>query len=127
MSRKELELNEVLMTNQEFADWCKTHPTAYRRRITHETCIGIKCDICGKDIQYGTTYLKVTTGHNAWGGDSYESIESAEICSTECLDKCFAKFKDLFNSGENSKTDYIEIAGCKAKFTDISGGENNDA
>lgn len=126
MSRKELELNEVLMTKKEFAEWCKAHPKAYQCKTLQKTCIGIKCDICGKDIQYGTTYLEVTTGHNAWAEDSWESRESADICSTECLDKCFAKFKDRFDSGENSKTDYIEIEGRKAYFTDISGGENND-
>lgn len=79
------------------------------REVTEfkETVIGeiMKCDVCGKVI-YNTKYDKnnftnrqhwwgLVTGHNDWGNDSCDSIESFEICSPECLNKKLQRVKQL--------------------------------
>lgn len=75
-----------------------------RRKI-----MGIKCDCCDKEIpalplnKGGNKYYYVTTGHNDWGNDSWESRKHHDICP-DCINKFTA---DYLRSG--STTAYIEI------------------
>jgi hypothetical protein len=72
---------------------------------------GIECDICGKFIKADgdwnsrkdRKYCVVRTGHNDWGHDSCESVESKDICP-ECIGKFIT---DYLKNGSN--TAWIEI------------------
>lgn len=99
-----------------------------KQRVVTTDDVAVKkfCDVCGEEIKayegaliwnhsdqrgrpYHTVkYLSVTTGNNDWGRDSVDSIETHDICSTECLAKFMQDFYSKFN---NSKfgTDYIHI------------------
>ena len=70
----------------------------------------IKCDICKKDIE-DETYYEVTTSHNDWGNDSWESLHTADICSDECLSKMFNEYLEL-----NSDTKKIEVEKVNRKI-----------
>lgn len=63
------------------------------------------CDICSKEIT--GPFWHVTTGHNDWGNDSCESIESFDVCSVECLGKVFDNY--CKESNVICNTEYIEI------------------
>ena len=41
--------------------------------------VGIKCDVCGKDIKYKDNYFRIIMQHHDWGNDSCESIEIFEV------------------------------------------------
>ena len=93
---------------------------------TDDVVIKKFCDVCGEEIKvheagpiwnrcdsrgrpYCTAkYLSVTTGHHDWGNDSIDSVETHDICSTECLSKFMQEFYSKFNKS-NSGTDYIHI------------------
>ena len=74
---------------------------------------GILCDKCGKVIpadRYATPmnrYYEVTTGHNDWGNDSFESREYHDICP-ECIGKFVADYFCDPKRGHND-TLYIEV------------------
>ena len=72
----------------------------------------IKCDICKKDIE-DETYYEVTTSHNEWGNDSWESLHTADICSDKCLSKMFNEYLEL-----NSDTKKIEVEKVNRKNRD---------
>lgn len=63
------------------------------------------CDICSKEIT--GHFWDVITGHNDWGNDSYESIESFDVCSVECLGKVFDNYCKKSDSPYTTR--YIEI------------------
>lgn len=63
------------------------------------------CDICRKEIT--GPYWNATTGHNDWGNDSPESVESFDVCSVKCLGKVFDDYCKLSDSPYNTR--YIEI------------------
>lgn len=73
------------------------------RRVT-----GIECDICGKIIpvhkRNESMYFKITTGHNDWGNDSFESRKTQDICP-DCIDK----FTTEYLQDADGTTKYIEI------------------
>ena len=93
---------------------------------TEDVTIKKFCDVCGEEIKayesvqgwnrcdsrgrpYRTVkYLSVTTGHHDWGNDSIDSVETHDICSTECLAKFMQEFYSKFNKFKLS-TDYIHI------------------
>lgn len=74
--------------------------------------VGI-CDICGEKFNYDTryriaSYYHIVTGHNDWGNDSCESVESRDACCDECLSiftQEWLKNEDVIRSN----TAYIEI------------------
>ena len=72
----------------------------------------IKCDICKKDIE-DETYYEVTTSHNDWGNDRWESLHTADICSDECLSNMFDEYLE-FKS--NTKKLEIEKVSRKAEM-----------
>ena len=76
---------------------------------------GVKCDVCGHIIEPPTVpyewmedkykYYNVTTGHNDWDSNSFDSIEHYDICP-----KCINKFVADYLGNENaSLSAYIEI------------------
>ena len=72
----------------------------------------IKCDICRKEIK-DEYYYEVTTSHNDWGNDSWESLHISDICSNECLSKMFDEYLK-FKS--NTKKLEIEKVSRKAEM-----------
>lgn len=82
--------------------------------------IAIKCDICGKIIKeeidktptgaaFKTKrYYYVRTGHDDWGNDSVDSIESFDVCSEECLSKKFNEYIENTPVNEYG-SNYIEV------------------
>ena len=77
--------------------------------------VGI-CDICSKEFNYEpwlrgekrASYYHIITGHNDWGNDSCESVESNDACCDECLSRFtqeWLKDEDVIRSN----TAYIEI------------------
>lgn len=91
--------------------------------IVSKTCV---CDVCKKliferrfDPQYAgkhkvpVQWYRVTTGHNDWGNDSVDSVETMHVCSPECLNQVLHEFYDRsFHSntfpGINN-SEYVEI------------------
>lgn len=72
--------------------------------VVEEVLKKVVCDVCGREITSTDRPYEVTTGHNDWGNDSYESIAHKDICSDECLKVEFSKY---LNS--TYKTKFIEI------------------
>lgn len=68
---------------------------------------GIKCDICGKVVPIkkdnDSRYFRVVTGHNDWGNDSCDSVESKDICP-----ECIADFTSKYLQNVQG-TEYINI------------------
>lgn len=52
------------------------------------------------------SYYEVTTGHNDWGNDSVDSIDTKTICRS-CLTEEYADYVERASDGSN--TEYIEI------------------
>ena len=77
--------------------------------------VGVICDRCGKEIiakdhpdcsDWSTQkYFNVTTGHDDWGRDSWESRRNLDICQDCILDFVSDYLKDT----KSSVTAYIEI------------------
>lgn len=77
----------------------------------------LECSVCGKHI-YGPKDEKlspdidngiyeITTFHDDWGEDSWESYKKYTACGSECLQKIFNEYiKDTAN---NKSTQKIEI------------------
>ena len=82
-----------------------------RKEITvkREILSGIKCDVCGKDINKG--FWTLTTGHNDWGNDSCDSMINFDLCSKECVQK---KLDEYFKDCCGSNTHYFEL--CQSYF-----------
>lgn len=84
----------------------KAEEVVYKTRRLVE---GVECDICKKFIPAHnwkdpkSKYFKVTTGHNDWGNDSFESIEHYDI-----YPDCINKFMTDYISNTNG-TEYVEI------------------
>lgn len=72
--------------------------------LEKEVIIGIKCDICGRDIH--GRYWTLISGHRDWGNDSCDSVEHFELCSEKCVQ---SKIKDYFKDCEHSHTQYFEL------------------
>jgi len=76
------------------------------RKIVKSTPIKYKCDYCGKEVVYdydvtgSHTWHHFTTGHNEWSNDSVDSIESFDVCSSECY---WSVIKDQLNNLEDYK------------------------
>lgn len=75
------------------------------RTITDKFCTDVHliCDCCGKEVENKSYYWRVCTGHNDWGNDSVDSIESYDLCSDECFKKTIDEFL-----GEGYDTPYID-------------------
>lgn len=64
------------------------------------------CDVCQKKIETNS-YWELTTHHNDWGNDSYESYEYFDVCSKECLRK---KFEEYIEQSDNDiNTMFFEV------------------
>lgn len=82
-----------------------------------ETVTGrvMKCDVCGKIIfdsrndKKGQFWWHLYTGHNDWGNDSCESMESFDVCSTECLHKKLDEYITTSNYGDGLNSQYINV------------------
>lgn len=72
--------------------------------IIKKTLVKVTCDVCKKEINTVNDYYEVTTGHNDWGNDSYDSVEYKDICSDKCLKQ---EFDSYLKSSYDSK--YINI------------------
>lgn len=60
--------------------------------IITEKLVGIKCDICGKEIT--GKFWRLTTHHNDWGNDSIDSYEYFDLCSRECINRALDNYID---------------------------------
>ena len=69
-----------------------------------EVIVGIKCDICGKNIK--GKYWWLMTSHNDWGHDSVDSIKHYDLCSEKCVSNMF---KEYFDDCKHSKTQRFEL------------------
>lgn len=97
--------------------------TAYK--VT-KTCIAVECDICHKTIPVkkrnytdrSGRYFEITTGHNDWGNDSIESIETRDVC-----DECAPQFIYEYLDGiAYSNTAYMKVKNkivCGYRESDI--------
>ena len=78
----------------------------YQDVILSEEC---RCDRCGRHLWYHTKdghkkpglgtaeYYNVVTGHNDWGRDSVDSVETYDVC-VGCAKKMFEEYiEDSFN------------------------------
>lgn len=81
--------------------------------ITHtvETVVGIKCDVCGREIitcdDIGRRkYWELITCHNDWGNDSADSIEHFDLCSENCVR---AKLETYFADCKHSYTQRFKL------------------
>lgn len=80
------------------------------------------CDICGKTIYEindakrtrHNEYWHLSTGHNDWGNDSCESVESLDLCSKECCIKALEKYLDEYSGSRN--TGYFELRHENSEF-----------
>lgn len=63
------------------------------------------CDLCEKEIT--GPYWYMMTGHNDWGNDSCESVETYDICSETCLRKALEKYVNVSKKDRN--TQYMEV------------------
>ena len=92
--------------------------TKITRKVT-----GIKCDICKKIIpvdEYDKSmYFDVTTGHNDWGNDSWESREHMDICPD-----CITKFVTEYLQDAAGTSRYIEIETTYAHEYEIQDKED---
>jgi hypothetical protein len=86
------------------------HEEIKEKVIAHFQALkGVKCDVCGRFVapKWGRSkenkYYNVTTGHNDWGNDSFESRESRDICP-DCINAFVTKYLD-----ESKGSQYIEI------------------
>ena len=87
----------------------KRHYELITHEVTEQVCVGetTYCDICKKEIDTNKGYWEVITGHNDWGNDSIDSIESFDVCSENCLIDKFKKY--IKESGKNRfNTQYFE-------------------
>ena len=109
MSKQFTKIYEVYLTRQQLDEWLKNHPNT--PHYEKEVCTSVTCDQCGKSIPDGSKIIKVFTGHHGWGNDSSESFKWHELCSVECAQKYFETFKELINTGENCKTDFVNFEG----------------
>ena len=91
-----------------------------RKKIVYRTVCelaGVKCDACGRVIkapseqdQYNWLddkykFYVVTTGHNDWGNDSFESVRQYDICP-----ECITKFvSDYLADKKGYRSAYIDI------------------
>ena len=85
---------------------------------TRHEILGIKCDICERELRFPKKsseqgnmafikYFDVTTSHNDWGNDSYESLRHYDICP-DCITVFATDY--LANCGD---TAIIEIEATK--------------
>lgn len=91
--------------------------TTEKKLVLQELTVGglCTCDICGKTIYEFVDgkcckhdeYWSLTTGHNDWGNDSCESVESLDLCSKECCVKALEKYLDEYSGSRN--TGYFEL------------------
>lgn len=74
---------------------------------TEEVMVSEKryCDICRKEIT--DHHWHILTGHNDWGNDSCESVETYDICSEACLREALEKYINVSNKDRN--TQYMEV------------------
>ena len=94
-----------------------------KRLVEQEVTVGglCTCDICGKTIyEINDTFpIKLTkrtrhdeywhliTGHNDWGNDSCESVETLDLCSKECCIKALDNY--LYEYSGTRNTGYFEL------------------
>ena len=89
----------------------------HKEIVTHFECV---CDVCGNKIfeknlvddKYHCKKLAkypyyITFGHNDWGNDSTDSVESKHACSDECLASIFLDYVEHYSKENNSA--YINI------------------
>ena len=86
------------------------------KQVVHKTrheLLGFKCDICEREIRFHEKtpeqgrmiflkYFDVTTSHNDWGTDSYESLRHYDICP-DCITKFTTDY--LTNCGDTASID----------------------
>ena len=69
---------------------------------------GVRCDVCEKIVPVNrgvvSRYFNVRTGHNDWGNDSCDSVESQDICPD-----CINKFVTEYLRDSVGTTRYIDI------------------
>ena len=67
------------------------------------------CDACKKEIditKQNEIYYHVCSGHNEWGNDSVDSVESFDACSDGCL---ITLVKEWLKKWGGYNTAYINI------------------
>lgn len=125
MSKTEVDVLFVPMTDKMFEKYAKDHPNV--RPFRKKVVIGMQCDICGKVIHSGSKYISANTSHSDWGNDSCESFQSWELCSIECASQLMERYKDVYTKGTNRKTDRIEFEGEGANYTELGEDTNDDS
>ena len=72
--------------------------------IRTEKVVGVKCDICKKEIT--GKFWRLTTHHNDWGNDSIDSYEHFDLCSRECINRAL---DDYIDDCKDSYTQCFEL------------------
>ena len=90
--------------------------TVTEERKSGEIC---SCDVCKKvifrrsfkpgDVRHiPVSFWKITTGHNDWGNDSIDSVETFDICSSKCLNEKFSEYISGTDGARNSQYFNVE-------------------
>lgn len=99
--------------------------------VKKEPCIEyLICDICDTLIKKSNIgnrvksnnlveWYFVRTGHNDWGNDSCDSVESFEVCP-ECLNKVFHEY---FKRSTGRNSEYMNIEHCWGWLDEVTENE----
>ena len=70
--------------------------------VTEKVCTDahLLCDVCGKEIT--NHYWRLTTFHNDWVFEPYDSNEYFDLCSPECIQDKFNEYKNESNNSCNT-------------------------
>src|SRR6056297_970601 len=75
--------------------------------------VGHECDNCGKVInesRFPDEWHHFSSGHNEWGNDSCESVESYDVCSPECyIEKLTKVVETEMDDISNGEVDDMKI------------------
>lgn len=75
--------------------------------IIKKTRVGVKCDVCGKELQNDSSFWRLSTHHHDWGNDSIDSYKHFDLCSRECINK---KLDEYIENCKMSNTQEFELS-----------------
>jgi len=79
--------------------------------VSKEVTVSIECDCC-KTKHFGntlpTSWHSFTHGHEDWGNDSFESIETFHCCSVHCYSRLLSISVEYMKANDNTKTCKID-------------------
>lgn len=77
--------------------------------IPSREIVSMRCDVCQAECTDRAEWQgweSFTTGHNDWGNDSFESRETLDVCSVQCLLRLII---EIANRPGEHRSDYLEL------------------